>query len=227
MTEAEPGRNRMLLLMQTRSACEAVAAVLAEHFPARPIRTATHPEHILEELRSNPRGILIVAEGAVETGTLHFLRDVYEIAPEVEIVLMGVPPDPDRAVAILEAGAHALVGKDAPLEDLLAGIRAVADEEVSVSPDVAWLLAARVRALSSILRGTELDSTLLQDLTPREREILDHLEKGHDNRSIGHDLGITTGTVKSHVHSILAKLGVRTRAGAAEYLRDVSELNEV
>ena len=191
MAETDGGRGQILLLMQTRSACEAVAAVIADHFPAQSIGTATRPDRILEDLRSRPDGILVLAEGAVEEGTLRFLREVYEVAPRIGVVLVGVPPDPDRAVALLEAGAHALVGMDAPLEDLLEGIRAVEGENVSVSPDVAWLLAARVRALSSILRGTELDPSLQQ----------------------------------SHVHSILEKLGVRTRVGAAEYLRDVNELD--
>ena len=114
--------------------------------------------------------------------------------------------------AALKAGASGFVLKDAEPADLLAAVRIVADGEAMLSPAVTRRLIDRFAAGS--LGAKEPDTTGLDVLTPRERDVLLCIATGQSNAEIGGQLGISTGTVKVHVNALLAKLGVRDRVQA-------------
>jgi DNA-binding NarL/FixJ family response regulator len=118
------------------------------------------------------------------------------------VALVGDPPDP---IALLGAGARAVVRRDAPPARLVAAIHAVQDGLLVV--DVALAPALRLPR-----RGG--DDVLLEPLTAREVEVLQLLSRGYANRRIGAALGISEHTAKFHVNAILAKLGARTRTDA-------------
>ncbi|MET8685728.1 response regulator transcription factor [Streptomyces sp. NPDC004732] len=109
----------------------------------------------------------------------------------------------------LRAGASGFLLKDALPEELLAGIRIVASGEAMLAPTV-------TRRLIDAFAGTAPapEPELLESLTPREREVLALVAAGHTNAEIAGALGVTTGTVKSHVNALLGKLGLRDRVQA-------------
>ncbi|MFI1679711.1 response regulator [Streptomyces sp. NPDC020607] len=113
----------------------------------------------------------------------------------------------------LRAGASGFLLKDALPEELLTGIRIVASGEAMLAPTV-------TRRLIDAFAGTAPSPTtapdpgLLESLTPREREVLTLVAAGHTNAEIADVLGVTTGTVKSHVNAVLGKLGLRDRVQA-------------
>ncbi|WP_343080932.1 alpha/beta fold hydrolase [Ostreiculturibacter nitratireducens] len=82
----------------------------------------------------------------------------------------------------------------------------------------AW--STLVDAVREFLPTREANDARMSELSPREREVLDHLARGLDNREIGERLGISEKTVRNHVWSIFGKLGVRTRAQAIVAIRD-------
>ncbi|AGZ45097.1 response regulator [Actinoplanes friuliensis] len=102
----------------------------------------------------------------------------------------------------IEAGATGYLLKDAPREELLRGARAAARGESVLSPSVAAWLMNRVRTPAPQL------------LSRREMEVLELVAAGNTNREAAGRLFITEATVKSHLLSIYAKLGVRDRAAA-------------
>jgi two-component system NarL family response regulator len=99
----------------------------------------------------------------------------------------------------LQAGARGYILKDSPRNELLASIRRVHAGERVIPPNVATRLAERIGG---------------NELTAREFEVLKLIVKGKSNKQIGDDLGISEGTVKSHVNNILDKLGVTDRTQA-------------
>ncbi|ATL30412.1 response regulator [Streptomyces formicae] len=109
----------------------------------------------------------------------------------------------------LRAGASGFLLKDALPEELLAGIRVVASGEAMLAPTVTRRLIA---AFADTAPAP--DPELLESLTPREREVLTLVAAGHTNAEIAEALGVTTGTVKSHVNALLGKLGLRDRVQA-------------
>jgi DNA-binding NarL/FixJ family response regulator len=110
---------------------------------------------------------------------------------------------------VLRAGAAGFVLKHDPAATLLDGIRAVARGEGFVSPGPTRRLITRVA-------NDDADPVRLPaDLTPRERDVLNLLGQAMSNTQIARKLHIEESTVKTHVQSVLTKLGVRTRVQAA------------
>ncbi|CAM5463120.1 DNA-binding response regulator OS=Streptomyces alboniger OX=132473 GN=CP975_23990 PE=4 SV=1 [Streptomyces alboniger] len=109
----------------------------------------------------------------------------------------------------LRAGASGFLLKDALPEELLAGIRIVASGEGMLAPTVTRRL---IDAFADTAPAP--DPALLEAVTPREREVLALVAAGHTNAEIAEALGVTTGTVKSHVNALLGKLGLRDRVQA-------------
>jgi len=130
-------------------------------------------------------------------------------------VLILTTFDPDEYVyKALRAGASGFVLKDIAPEDLVAAVRTVADGGALLAPSVTRRLISRFAAPPS------LDSSVvsrLDRLTDREREVLVAVAAGSSNIEIAEDLYVGPATVKSHVSSILTKLGLTNRAQAVAF----------
>jgi DNA-binding NarL/FixJ family response regulator len=121
--------------------------------------------------------------------------------PSRIVVLTTFDGDADVLPAI-EAGATGYLLKDAPRDELLRAVRAAATGDAVLSPSVASRLVGRVRQPEASL------------LTSRELEILALIADGATNRVAGDRLHLSEATVKTHLLSIYAKLGVGDRAAA-------------
>ncbi|MFC7490524.1 MULTISPECIES: response regulator [unclassified Knoellia] len=124
-----------------------------------------------------------------------------EHAPEV-LVLTTYDTEAD-VLRALDAGARGYLLKDAPPDELFAGIRATARGETVLAPSVA---ATLVRRASPSGGG--------RTVTEREVEVLELLSQGLGNKEMARELLVSEATVKSHLSHIYTKLGVDTRAGA-------------
>jgi NarL family two-component system response regulator LiaR len=134
------------------------------------------------------------------------------------VVVLTSATDEEHLVRAMHAGATSYLLKTAPAEDVIAAIRAAAAGTASLSPE---LLTRLTRALR---RPPPPDP--LQPLSPREREVLQLIARGHSNRQIARDLAIGEQTVKTHVRSILTKLGLQDRVQAAIFaLRHQTDSN--
>jgi DNA-binding NarL/FixJ family response regulator len=137
-----------------------------------------------------------------------------DAAPRVLIV--SVSAADDAVVAALRAGAHGYLMKGAPRAELVRAVQTVACGGAVFSPAV----AARLHAYFSAVY--ELPSrAAFPQLTDRERQILDLLARGHDNRRIARELVLSEKTVRNHVSHVFAKLEVNDRAAAALRARAV------
>jgi DNA-binding NarL/FixJ family response regulator len=148
---------------------------------------------------------------------LERLRELAERAPGVRLVAVAVRDFEPDVLACIEAGAVGYVLRDASLEDLADAVhRAVRDEPLA-SPHLIATLMRRVAALAA--NG---DRTSFGQLTTRELEVVELIEKGLSNKEIAARLSIAVTTVKNHVHSILEKLKVQRRGEAASLVRSSS-----
>ncbi|MEU7568668.1 response regulator transcription factor [Streptomyces fradiae] len=129
------------------------------------------------------------------------------------LVLTTYDTDSDTIPAI-EAGATGYLLKDAPREELLAGVRAAAEGRTVLSPAVASRLVSAVRRPAAPADRA---------LSAREREVLELVARGTSNRGIARELFISEATVKTHLTHLYAKLAVRDRAAAvaAAYERGI------
>jgi DNA-binding NarL/FixJ family response regulator len=121
-----------------------------------------------------------------------------------DVLVLTSYADAERIVGALDAGAVGYLLKDAEPDDILGGIRAVARGESPIHP----------RAARELL-DTRRPAADMPDLTPREREVLGLVREGLANKQIARRLGITERTVKAHLTSIFATIGVTDRTSAA------------
>lgn len=126
--------------------------------------------------------------------------------PDTEIIALTSVLEDASVIGAVRAGAIGYLLKDAQADELCQAIRAAAAGQVQLSPKAAERLMREVRAPDNP-----------EVLTPRETEVLRLLAQGLANKEIARALNIGEKTVKSHVSSILAKLGVPSRTQAALY----------
>jgi DNA-binding NarL/FixJ family response regulator len=124
----------------------------------------------------------------------------------------------EYAFAGLRAGASGFLLKDVPPAELIGAIQVVARGDAVVSPRVTRrLLDTFAQQLSADDAGVEHETTELDELTDREREVLIEMAEGLSNVEIAERLFVSEATVKSHVGKILTKLGLRDRVQAAVF----------
>jgi two-component system, NarL family, response regulator LiaR len=124
--------------------------------------------------------------------------------PDVEVVALTSVLEDASVVGAVRAGAIGYLLKDTQADELCRAIKAAAAGQVQLSPQAAARLMREVRAPESP-----------ETLTERETEVLRLLARGKANKEIARALSIGEQTVKTHVGSILAKLGVQSRTQAA------------
>jgi len=126
----------------------------------------------------------------------------------VPVVILTSAPDDAHLLAALNAGATSYLQKTAEVGEVLATVRAAARGESTLPPG----LTSR---LLHAIRERDRSPDPLSRLTPRERDVLAAIAQGRSNREIARALRIGEETVKSHVSSVLAKLGLADRTQAA------------
>ncbi|MFG2072055.1 response regulator [Nonomuraea maritima] len=130
--------------------------------------------------------------------------------PGVRVLALSTFDLDENVVAALRAGADGFLPKDVSPEELIEGVRVVHRGESAVAPRLLTrLIGTYVRAAPPAAAPAALDG-----LTGREREILVLIARGRSNAEIAAELRVSSSTVKNHVTSLFAKLGVRDRAQA-------------
>jgi DNA-binding NarL/FixJ family response regulator len=141
-------------------------------------------------------------------------REIIARRPDVGVLVVTMVDEDDTVFAAMRAGARGYLLKGAGPVEIERALRAVAAGEVLLSPAV----AAGAMAIFTGQRRRGPDP--FPSLTDREREVLDLVAEGLDNRRIAQRLALSDKTVRNHLSSVLTKLGVTDRAAAIAKARD-------
>lgn len=153
--------------------------------------------------------LILLNVGAADSDTL--LHVSVDIGPHTKVVVYGLSIDREREIiAAAEAGVAGLHLESESLDHLLELLRTAGGGSAQCSAEVSAILMRRVYAFAA---QANPDSST-DSLTARESEILGLLAQGMTNQQIATRLSVTLHTVKNHVHSVLTKLGVSSRADA-------------
>jgi NarL family two-component system response regulator LiaR len=136
------------------------------------------------------------------------LGQIKQDRPATEVLMLTSSQDDQHLLAAIRAGALAYLPKTAGVDQVVTAVRAAARGESVLEPRIAARLVREVRQATARRRP-------LDQLSPRELEVLAALARGRSNRQIARTLGIGEETVKTHTSSILAKLGLADRTQAA------------
>ena len=142
-----------------------------------------------------------------ETDGLEATRRMREVSPETRVLVLTSFAEDRQVHEALRCGAAGYLLKDVSRQDLLRAIRDVREGLPALHPEAQRLLMRRV--------APDPARSMLEDLTAREREVLELMAKGRGNRAIAEALFLSEGTVKGYVSIIFGKLGVQDRTQAA------------
>jgi DNA-binding NarL/FixJ family response regulator len=186
-----------------------------------------YPEVTVTGIASSVAEVLPVAEKAaadvavvdyhLPDGTAYDAVDrIRSQSPSTAIVIISADDSDEPLLAAIEVSANGYLIKSAAGEEIILVIRGAAAGETVMPAGIV------TRALALFRRSTRQHEgqALLESLTPRERQILAMMTHGIDNRTVAERLQISYATVRTHVRSILAKLGVRSQLEAVAKARE-------
>jgi DNA-binding NarL/FixJ family response regulator len=156
-------------------------------------------EAIAQYRKSRP-DITLVDLRLPRMGGVEVIQRIRMEAPQARLIVLTTYDGDEDIYRALKAGAKAYLLKGMTTDELISTIREVHAGKSRIPPLIAEKLAERV--------GTE-------DLTPRESDVLEQIVYGRSNKEIATELEISEATVKTHINSLLSKLGVTDRTQAA------------
>lgn len=147
-------------------------------------------------------------------GGVEALRRIRAADPQARVLMLTMSEDADAVFAALRAGARGYLLKDADKETIRAAVAAVARGEAVFGPRVAD------KVVAFFATATAAANPAFPTLSAREREVLDLIARGLDNRAIAHRLALSEKTVRNNVSAILTKLQVADRNQAIVAARE-------
>lgn len=163
------------------------------------VAEATDGQEAVELCASQKPDVALIDLRMPKLDGIQTVAAIREKAPEVHTIILTTFSGDDDIYRALRSGAKAYLLKDAPGEELLSCIRAVAQGNTWISPLAAAHLTQRMSQ---------------ENLTGRELDVLQRVAIGKSNKEIASELDISDGTIKVHVSHVLRKLGVAGRTEA-------------
>jgi DNA-binding NarL/FixJ family response regulator len=147
------------------------------------------------------------------------LQGVHPHHPEVQFLALSVSDAPEDVIEVIRAGARGYITKTVSGPELLHAVFRVAAGDAVFSPRLAGFVLDAFAQGGGPAFGEGLDPELDQ-LSPREREVLRLIARGYTYKEVGRDLNISVKTVESHVSSVLRKLQLSTRHELTRWATD-------
>jgi DNA-binding NarL/FixJ family response regulator len=144
-------------------------------------------------------------------GGVEILRRLATEAPGAKCLALSVSDDPEDVIAVIRAGARGYVTKTISPTELVDAVRRVQDDDAVFSPRLAGFVLDAFSSGTTAAPSAATADADLDQLTPREREVLRHIARGYLYKEIAQRLGISVKTVEAHVSAVLRKLQLSTR----------------
>ncbi|MFD5236873.1 response regulator [Streptomyces tendae] len=194
-----------------------VRAVLATDPDIDVVAEAADGHDAVELVRRHRPAVAVLDIRMPGVNGIDAAAQIRAIVPDTSVIMLTTFGEDDYILEALGGGAAGFLIKSGEPEELVAGVRAVAEGAAYLSPKVAARVVAHLAATGAgALAGRRSAARRrVAELTAREGEVLALLGGGLSNGQIARRLHVVEGTVKAHVSSILARLGVDNRAAAA------------
>ena len=167
---------------------------------------------------ADAEGVEVVLVDMASPGSEEAVKLLGTLAESPAIIALSSHANEEELLACLRMNISGYLSREASLDDLCDAVHASLRGEFACSGRAVRVLVDELRKVMATAREPE---PVLEELTPREREVLTLIEKGYSNQAISTSLFIEVSTVKNHVHNILEKLGAKTRGQAAALFRQL------
>ncbi|HJR59954.1 MAG TPA: response regulator transcription factor [Vicinamibacterales bacterium] len=208
-------RTSLVVVAAVRLYREGLATLLAARHDIALAGTASTADEALPLVSEHRPDVVVI--DATTPGAIPLIEHIRPLVPGIRVIAFGVQEEDREILAWAAAGVSGYVPRDGSMDDLTAAIANVMRGEVSCSPRIAATLLRRLTSGIGVDGGAFDPATA--PLTARERQILTLIDLGLSNKEIAQRLNIEVATVKNHVHHLLQKLHVTSRAAAAARFR--------
>ena len=172
-------------------------------------------DEAIDEIRDLDPDVVLVDVHMPGGGGLAVIQNVMETHPEMKFLALSVSDAAEDVIAMIRAGARGYVTKSIAPEELVEAIERVHSGDAVFSPRLAgFVLDAFAGAVPAP------DDPELDQLTPREREVLRQIARGYSYKQVARRLSISVKTVETHVSSVLRKLQLSNRHELARWASD-------
>jgi DNA-binding NarL/FixJ family response regulator len=163
-------------------------------------------EEAIEAIRDAEPDVVLIDVHMPDGGGVEVIRRVCAERPETRFLALSVSDAAEDVIAVIRAGARGYVTKSISGSELADAVMRVADGDAVFSPRLAGFVLDSFAEAAPSAHDPELDQ-----LTPREREVLRHIARGYMYKEVGQRLGISVKTVEAHVSAVLRKLQLSSR----------------
>jgi RNA polymerase sigma factor (sigma-70 family) len=177
------------------------------------IAEAATGEEALRLIAEHDPDVAILDITMPELSGIEVITRLRERAARTSVLILSMHDHPEYVLGAVRAGADGYLMKSAGPAEVRDAVRAVADGRESFSSRVTQQLSSALR--DEAARETSRDR--IEQLTPREKEVLVRVAEGRTSREIAEEFGISHRTVETHRESIMRKLGIRTVAGLTRF----------
>ena len=190
-----------------------VRAELAERFTIA--GSASTVDDAIDGTRATRPDVILVDVHMPGGGGAAVVGNIREFAPDVKFLALSVSDAPENVIAMIRAGARGYVTKSIGPPDLIDAVERIAAGDAVFSPKLARFVLDAFAGSLPTPHDAELDQ-----LTPREREVLRQIAMGHPYKQVARRMAISVKTVESHVSAVLRKLQLSNRHELARWASD-------
>jgi two-component system, NarL family, response regulator LiaR len=198
---------RVLIAEDHRVVRQGLRFLLSQEDDLEVVGEAADGNEALESVRRLRPDVMLLDLFMPGLDGIAVLKAMQEEGLQARVLVLTSSQSEDHLLAAIQAGALSFLPKTAGVDQVVESVRAASRGESVLEP------SATARLLRELRGRAERDP--LDALSPRELDVLKAISRGRSNREIAKELSVTEETVKSHVSSILAKLGLSDRTQAA------------
>ena len=206
-----PPSVRVLVVDDDELMRAGLRAVLSSDETIEVVGEATTGRHAIERVRALRPHVVLMDVRMPDLDGIAATREILATSPEIKVLILTTFEQDDYIFGAINAGASGFLLKRTRPEELITAVHTVAAGDSLLSPSVTRTVLDRV-AKQRVTPGAP--DRRLEELTPREREVLELITRGSSNSEIAEALVIEESTVKTHVKRVLMKLGLRDRIHA-------------
>jgi DNA-binding NarL/FixJ family response regulator len=176
---------------------------------------ASDVDDAIEDIQAVEPDVVLIDVHMPGGGGLAVVKAVHETYPDMKFLALSVSDAAEDVIAMIRAGARGYVTKSIQPDELAAAIRRVNEGDAVFSPRLAGFVLDAFAEVVPAPMDPELDQ-----LTPREKEVLRQIARGYSYKQVARRLSISIKTVESHVSAVLRKLQLSSRYELTRWATD-------
>jgi DNA-binding NarL/FixJ family response regulator len=209
--EKKKAKLRLILADDHRLVRAGFCSLLAASSFVEIVAEAGDGREVLDQIKRHRPDLVIMDISMPNLNGIDALIRIKADFPETKVLIVSMHSDEEYIVRALRAGASGYVLKDAAVAELELAVKSIAAGRTFLGPSISR------NVVNSYLKGLRESEGLLEQLTQRQREILQLIAEGKSTKEIAFDLGLSAKTIETHRERLMERLNIRDVAGLVRY----------